>query len=80
MYGEGNICIFLKNGNGLHEVCLKFGFGWVLTTDIAKLKLKLETIIYFDWAFPFMCMKKACSSVTLANTTNKTHNFELYSS
>ena len=60
------------------KCALGLGFGWVPTSDIVKLKLKLETIIYFDCAFPFMCMKKACCSVTLTHTTNKTRNFELY--
>ena len=35
------------------------GFGWVPTSDMVKVKLKLETIIYFAYAFLFMCMKKS---------------------
>lgn len=38
---------------------LKFGFGYVPTSDIVKVELKLETIIYFAYAFLFMCMKKS---------------------
>ena len=55
--GKG-VFVFFFNGNGLHDMCLKFGFGWVPTSDIVKVKLKLETIIYFAYAFLFMCMKK----------------------
>ena len=53
--GKG-VFVFFFNGNGLHDM---FGFGWVPTSDMVKVKLKLETIIYFAYAFLFMCMKKS---------------------
>jgi len=65
--GKG-VFAFFFNGNGLRDMRLKFGFGWVPTSDIVKVKLKLETIIYFAYAFLLCAWKKACSSwsVTLA--------------
>ena len=53
--GKG-VFVFFFNGNGLHDMS---GFGWVPTSDMVKVKLKLETIIYFAYAFLFMCMKKS---------------------